>query len=108
MLKQVKDVPNFMNVYQTCNIRFDEKVPEFSPETRKSKLVDVCRTRWVDRIEGLGTCQELFVPVFRTLEHMEANTDGQYNPSLSGDTSSVGTNRHLVLQLSVEVNFKLI
>ena len=89
MLKQVKDVSNFMNVYQTRNIPFEEKVTEFSPETRKSKLVDVCRTRWVDCIEGLDTFQWLFVPVFRTLEHMEANTDGQYNPSLSGDASSL-------------------
>jgi hypothetical protein len=30
---------------------------------------DVCRTRWVERIEGLDTFTELFVPLYYTLEN---------------------------------------
>ena len=49
---------------------------------------DVCRTRWVERIEGLDTFTELFVPLYYTLEAMKTNSVGEYNLSLSSDASS--------------------
>ena len=51
-------------------------------ESRKTKLVDVCRTRWVDRVQGLDTFQELFVPLYRTLEEMNENEGNKYVPAL--------------------------
>ena len=44
-------------------------------DTDKSKLIDVCRTRWVARIEGMGLFQSLLPPIVHTLDEMHANFD---------------------------------
>lgn len=91
MFKQVKDLSHFINVYQTRNIPFEENIKTFSSESesRKSKLVDVCRTRWVDRVQGLDTFQELFVPLYRTLEEMSENKgEIRFPPALIGEASN--------------------
>ena len=87
MMKFVNEVSHFINISQTRNIPFEECIRKYSSasETKKTKLIDVCRTRWVERIEGMDTFQELFVPLFHVLESMADNADGQYNPSLSSD-----------------------
>ena len=84
MLKLVKELSHFVNVYQTRNIPFEKNIKAFSSDTesRKAKLVDVCRTRWVDRVQGLDTFQELFVPFYRTLEEMNENEGNKYVPAL--------------------------
>ncbi|XP_028416223.1 52 kDa repressor of the inhibitor of the protein kinase-like [Dendronephthya gigantea] len=53
------------------------------------KLVDVCRTRWVECIDGLDTFQLLIVPVFYTLRELKQNSNGEYSPSLSSDASEM-------------------
>ena len=76
MMKHVKDVSNFINISQTRNIPFEEHIRNSSEtESKKTRLVDVCRTRWVERIDGLDTFQELFVPLCDTLEEMRDNRD---------------------------------
>jgi hypothetical protein len=70
MPKYVKDISNFIKIFQTCSIPFEESIKSCNVETKKTKLVDVCRTRWVERIEGLDTFNELFIPLFRLLEEI--------------------------------------
>ena len=54
MMKHVKDVSNFINISQTRNIAFEENVRNyFQRESQKKRLVDVCRTRWVVRVERI-------------------------------------------------------
>ena len=76
MLKHVQDITFYKK--QTCNMPFEESVKKYASvsESRKVKLVDVCRTRWVERIEGLDTFQELFIPLYHTLDIMADNSDG--------------------------------
>ncbi|CAB3986847.1 Hypothetical predicted protein [Paramuricea clavata] len=90
MLKHVNEVSHFINISQTRNMPFEDIIKTHSSDTesRKTKLGDVCRTRWVERIEGLDTFTELFVPLHYTLEAMKTNSAGEYNPSLSSDASS--------------------
>ena len=49
MLKHVKEVSNFINISQTRSIPFQEYVKAYRTDTttRKTKLADVCRTRWL-------------------------------------------------------------
>ena len=89
MLKQVKEVSNFINISQTRNIPFEDNVRNYSEsESQKRRLVDVCRTRWVERIAGLDTFIELFVPLFNTLKEMKDNLEGRYRPPLVTDATS--------------------
>ena len=70
-MKHVKDVLNFINISQTRNMPFKEKVHNYSDtDTQKRRLVDVCQTRWVERVGGLDMFIELFVPLYDTLEEI--------------------------------------
>ena len=51
-------------------------------ETRKTHLSDICRTRWVERVEGLDSFTELFVPLYHTLCNMKDNPDGEFSSEL--------------------------
>lgn len=90
MLKHVNEVSHFINISQTRNIPFEESIKTHcsASDTKKTKLADVCRTRWVERIQGMDTFQELFIPLYRVLEDMADNAEGEYNPSLSSDALS--------------------
>ena len=89
MLKQVKEVTNFINISQTRNIPFEKAVHDSSEtDSKKTRLPDVCRTRWVERIKGLDTFEELFVPVYNLLDDMSS---GNYNPSLRTDANALLT-----------------
>ena len=89
MMKHVEDVSNFINISQTRNMPFKEIVHNYPDrETQKRRLVDVCRTRWVERIEGLDTFIELFIPLYNTLEEMTLNVEGQYRPHLVTDAAN--------------------
>ena len=84
MLKHVKEVTNFINISQTRNMPFEEAVHDSSEtDSKKTRLPDICRTRWVERIKGLDTFEELFVPVFNLLDDM---SNGNYNSSLRTDS----------------------
>ena len=87
MLKHVNEVSHFINISQTRNQPFEDTVKESDTESKKTRLTDVCRTRWVERIEGLDTFQELCVPLYETLNDMSINPRG-VSPSLSSDASS--------------------
>ncbi|CAB4004778.1 Hypothetical predicted protein, partial [Paramuricea clavata] len=87
MLKHVKEVTNFINISQTRNMPFAETVHNSSEtDSKKTRLPDVCRTRWVEHIKGLSTFEDLFIPVFNLLDDM---TNGKYNPSLRTDASDL-------------------
>ena len=79
MLKHVKDASNFINISQTQNIPFEQHIKDYESKSKKSRMADVCRTRWVERVEGLDVFQELFVPLYHTLDDMSTNLEGKLN-----------------------------
>ncbi|XP_046863323.1 52 kDa repressor of the inhibitor of the protein kinase-like [Xenia sp. Carnegie-2017] len=89
MLKHVNNATNFIKISQTRNIPFEKHTRNSETNSKKTRLTDVCKTRWVERIEGLDTFQELFVPVYTTLNDMSENVDGEFKPSLQSDASSL-------------------
>ena len=50
-------------------------VKDMLPESRHSHLIDVCRTRWLARIDGLDVFAELFVTIVCSLEAIKFNED---------------------------------
>ena len=55
---------------------------------KKTKLVDACRTRWVERIDGLNTFNELFVPLFHLLEEIRNSGSEENNKNIKRDALS--------------------
>ena len=52
-----------------------DKILQVFPDSSKHKPKDICRTRWVQRIEGMDVFQELFVPVYHFLLTVKENND---------------------------------
>ena len=79
VLEQVRELSYFFNLSQLRQQILESNVSRHCPDSRKSKRKDVCKTRWVDHIQSLDTCEELFVPIIFTLEEMSINLDGKCN-----------------------------
>ncbi|XP_065675831.1 52 kDa repressor of the inhibitor of the protein kinase-like [Hydra vulgaris] len=68
----------------SCN---EEHIKRTAPVAGKKKLKDVCRTRW-EKVNGLDTFQELFIPLVSCLEEMSLNVNKSFNHSTSPSASS--------------------
>ena len=90
MLKHVGQAANFINISQTRNMPFADHIKDSELNTKKTKLVSLCKTRWVERVQSLDTFQELFIPLIDTLQDM-VNGESRAKPSLSADASSLLT-----------------
>ena len=51
------------------------------PNEKRSKLVNVCATRWVERIDALEVFEDLFEPLIISLDYIANNIDGTWNGS---------------------------
>ena len=85
---QIKELSYFFNFSLTRQMLLEKNVLKYCPDSRKSKLKDVCRTRWVERIVGLDLFEELFVAIFFTLDERASNLENQCNPSTSSKALS--------------------
>ena len=47
---------------------------KYCPESKRAKLLDVCRTRWCARVDGMSLFVDLFVPIILTLEEMTTSS----------------------------------
>ena len=56
-----------------------QKVKDVCPESRRHKLLDVCKTRWIQRIDGLEVFLELYEAIVTMLETIKANADRSWN-----------------------------
>ena len=51
-------------------------------------MKDVCRTSWIERVNGMDTFEELFIPIIYCLEKMKFNKDNRCNRDISVNASS--------------------
>ena len=56
-----------------------QKVKDVCPESCRHKLLDVCKTRWIQRIDGLEVFLELYEAIVAMLETIKANADRSWN-----------------------------
>ncbi|EDO42389.1 predicted protein [Nematostella vectensis] len=68
---------------------FKEKVNELEKEATKVKLINVCRTRWIDRIEGMHRVIELLQPVAETFKDIALNQGKDWNPNSRIDAQAL-------------------
>ena len=75
------------------------KIKELLPDNNHYVLIDVCRTRWISRIDGMDRIVELLEPVVSLLEDVTMNRDitvnvdgatiGNWNISSRNDAQSL-------------------
>ena len=66
-----------------------ETIRELMPEDRRSTLLNVCRTRWLQRIDGLHRVQEMIDPILTTLDLISTNHDESYSREARSDAQGV-------------------
>ena len=92
-------VVNMMDVVRKCSDIFhfsakkqhllEKCIEEHLPQEKRKKLKDVCRTRWLLRLDGMERVQEMFKPICVALECIKDNFDGTYKQDARTDASSV-------------------
>lgn len=79
MMDNVRVTSEFFNYSPK---RFDllkQKIKAMLPQARHCHLIDVCRTRWVARIDGLGVFIEIYSAIVASLEEISNNVGGTWN-----------------------------
>jgi hypothetical protein len=75
----VKEISYFFNFSEKRQQMLDKAITDLDLDTQKTKLLDICKTRWLQRIEGLDRFYDLFIPLFNCFERMSLNVDGNCN-----------------------------
>ena len=73
MMENIKAISDFFRNSEQRQRVFTKYVDEFNPNSPKDKLKDVCRTRWIERIDGLQLFVTLFPSIWNTLNDMRAD-----------------------------------
>ena len=68
MMGHVRVVSEFFNVHPKHFALLSEKIHHLLPSAGHKALIDVCRTRWVARIDGLSVFIQGFIAVVDSLE----------------------------------------
>ena len=62
--QQIKEISYFCNLSEPRKMILERNILKYCPDSKKKKLKDVCRTRWVERVDGMDVFQELFIAIF--------------------------------------------
>lgn len=89
MMGHVRVVSAFFNVHPKRFALLCENIKSLLPQANHSNLIDVCRTRWVARIDGLDIFIELFEPIVQSLADIKDNVQGNWNPDSCRDASGL-------------------
>ena len=79
----IKDIPYFLNFSPSRTEHLQNFIKKYEQGRKKCKLIDVCRTRWISRIDGLDVFEELFTYVVETLEYFSVNPESTINRDTS-------------------------
>ena len=85
-VKKCSDIFHFSAKKKTL---LKENVSKTMPEDKRTTLLDVCRTRWIQRVDGLERIEELIEPIILTLDMISENFDGSYGRDARSDAQGV-------------------
>ncbi|XP_057291325.1 52 kDa repressor of the inhibitor of the protein kinase-like [Hydractinia symbiolongicarpus] len=83
VMTKIKHITYFFKFSEKRHQALLDNIKKYCPLATVTKLTDVCRTRWVERITGLDTFQELYIAIYVTLEEMKLNLEMKYNHDTS-------------------------
>ena len=79
MFNTVGEVTRFLEYSLKKEALLVQRVKDVCPEFRCHKLLDVGRTHWIQRIDGLEVFLELFDAIVATLEIIKATGERSWN-----------------------------
>ena len=75
MMDHVRIISDFFNNSPKRQQLLESMIKEHSPQEAHQKLINVCRTRWIERIDGMNRLVEMFTPVAESLFTIRDNAD---------------------------------
>ena len=101
MMGNLRELALFFSNSPKRQRKLDEVINEAAPDTKKNKLRDLCKTRWVERHEALETFTDLHPVVHDCLGQMyedndEWEWDGETTTKAAGLLNAVTTSTFLV------------
>jgi len=89
MMGMVKKLSDFFHNSPKRHGYLMKKIKDMMPASTHNTLIDVCRTRWIARLDGMDRMIEFIKPVMSTLEDISMNQDAfgnlQWNYSSRND-----------------------
>ena len=79
VMDAIKAISYFFNLSPKRQEHLEKVIKENFPEVARKKLLDVCRTRWLERIDGVDLFEDLFLAILMTLEEIFFNLEDKYN-----------------------------
>ena len=73
----MKDVHHFFNWPKRLSL-LERKIAEICPASKRHTLIDVCRARWIARIEALQVFEILYPAIMLALKAVDDNEDGTW------------------------------
>lgn len=71
----IKSVGNFIKISAKRTELLKNKIKEFLPQTKWTKLTSMCETRWVENHDGMLRFSEIYKPIVATLEELQLFID---------------------------------
>lgn len=68
VMDAIKSISYFFNLSPKRQRHLEKLIGDHFPEKKRKKLLDVCRTRWLERIDGVDLFEDLFSAIVMTLE----------------------------------------
>ena len=87
MMANVFVVSDFFNCHPKRFGVLKNKVSALLPHASHTRLIDVCRTHWVARIDRLYVFIQIFAAVVAALEAIQDNADKSWSPESMRDAS---------------------
>ena len=88
----LKAISYFFNLYPKIQKHLEKVIKGNFPEVTRKKLLDVCRARWIDCIDGADLFEDIFLAILMTLEDIFFNSEGKYKKDTSVKANSFKIN----------------
>ena len=75
----VSEIAKFFNYSPKRQHFFEHVIESVSPNERKVKLKDLCRTRWIQRIDSYSVFYDLYPAILKTMESTGSSDYGEWS-----------------------------
>lgn len=102
MLGTMGEIANYFNFSPKRQGLLEKQIMEICPKQTRQKLLNVCKTRWVQRLDALKVLSQLFEPVVVSLQIISTNEDKSWN---ADSTRTANTLFHAITTFAFIITF---
>ena len=96
----ISEIAKFFNYSPKRQHFFEHVIESNAPTKTKKKLKDLCRTRWVQRIDAYTVFYDLYSSIINTMEHISTYSCEYGETDWSWDTDTITKARGFLHQLN--------